>query len=375
MKKKLNILLIGGPITRITSGYHVAKKGKTSPLWQKLSQIHNLQTFRWIKYLHMPISVKLVYLRDGVKIFISLARTILKGQFDVIITTGIPTLESVPAFIIAKFLGIPIVIMETHWYWPNTIISKLTWPINKFMVSHAKMVLLPGIRAKKYWESVRIPPEKLKLVPFYASVLEVNSNHIILAQEMKKKLGNRIVILYLGRLIRKKGIEYLIKAFAQLYEEFKNVVLVIAGEGPERRNLEALCSQLGLNSAVLFTGPVNEEVKPAYFLLADIYVYPSITLQLPEEWPLGVVEAMSVGKPVVVTTAVGSAPDVVKHGVNGYIIPEKDVSALYKSIKTMIEDEELRNKYGMASKKIIEEAFTYDHAVKGLEEALRQILQ
>lgn len=121
---------------------------------------------------------------------------------------------------------------------------------------------------------------------------------------------------------------------------------------------------------VVFIGAVSEDVKPGYFLAADIYVYPSITLELPEEWPLGVVEAMSVGKPVIVTTAVGSAPDVVQHGVNGYIIPEKDVDASYNALKSLVLDKDLREKMGLASKKIVENAYTYEHAVKGLAEAI-----
>lgn len=83
---------------------------------------------------------------------------------------------------------------------------------------------------------------------------------------------------------------------------------------------------------------------------------------------------MSVGKPVIVTTAVGSAPDVVQHGVNGYIVPEKDADSLYNALKNIIMNKDARERMGITSKKIIEKAYTYEHAVKGLDRAIRAVI-
>ena len=361
------------PTMSTSSGYYVYVKRRSSPILEKLSSVYDVRVFIWTKRFKQPISYKKMYLFDCIRIFINLAHTLLKNQFNVVVTPSIPILESIPAFIISKLLSIPIIMMETHWYWPNTLTSKLTWPINKLMCLKADLVICPGKKAYAYWRQLGVPKQKIKIIHFYSSLLKVNSEHIKLAKNLRSKFGGRIVILYFGRLIKKKGVEYLIKAFAMLQREFKDIVLVIAGEGAERPNLEKLCSELGLYN-VVFTGAVEENIKPTYFLLADIYVYPSITLKLPEEWSLGVVEAMSVGKPVIVTTAVGSAPDVVKNGINGYVVPEKDVEALYSAIKRLIMHEDLRKNMGIMSGKLVEEAFTYEHVVKDLNEAIKSAL-
>jgi glycosyltransferase involved in cell wall biosynthesis len=373
-REKLRVMFISSaPATKFSSGHHVFKAGK-SPVMDQLAQVYDIKSFCWTKRSEQSISLKDVYLLDGFQIITNLLRCLLKGRFDVVVTTGIPVLESVPTFVIAKLLRVPIIIKETHWYWPNSLASRFTWPINKLMVSNCNLVICPGKRAYAYWRSVGIPEKKIKIVPFYASVLQVDTQIEKYAIELRSIFGDKIVILYFGRLIKKKGVDYLIRAFAKLQKKSRSVVLVLAGDGPERRNLEKLCGELKLFD-VAFIGAVDERIKPAYFLAADIYVYPSITLELPEEWPLGVVEAMSVGKPVIITTAVGSAPDVVYQGINGYIVPEKNVDALYGAIKVLLEDENLRVNAGIASKKTIEQTFTYEQAVEYLNKAIRTTIR
>jgi glycosyltransferase involved in cell wall biosynthesis len=372
--EKLRVVFISsGPATKFSSGYYVAKAGK-SPAMNLLAQVYDIKSFCWTKRSEQPIDEKLVYLLDGLQITISLLRCLLRDRFKAIVTTGIPVLESVPTFITAKLLRIPIIIRETHWYWPDTLASKFTWPINKLMAFNCNLVICPGKKAYAYWRSLGIPEKKIKIIPFYASVLQIDPQIAKLTRELHAKFRNEAVVLYFGRLIKKKGVEYLIKAFAKLEGEFRDVLLVVAGDGPERSNLEKLCAELQLGN-VIFTGAVNEEVKPAYFSFADIYVYPSITLELPEEWPLGVVEAMSMGKPVIVTDAVGSAPDVVQQGINGFVVPEKDSNGLYRAMKRIILDKELRKSMGAASANIIKNEFTYDRAAEGLTDAINFVIQ
>jgi glycosyltransferase involved in cell wall biosynthesis len=363
------MFLSSSPTVKGSSGYHASKTGK-SPIIDKLAQTYNIKSFCWTKRRDQPISLKHVYLLDGFQIIWCLLCSLLNGRFNVVVTTGIPVLESVPTFIIAKLLRIPIIIKETHWYWPNTSASKFTWPINKLMVFSADLVICPGKRAFVYWRSLGIAENKITVVPFYASELERNTQSEKTESELNSIFENKIVILCFGRLIKKKGIDYLVNAFAPIHKEFRNAVLVIAGDGPERENLQHLCDRLELSN-VIFAGAPQENVKSAYFSSSDIYVYPSITMELPEEWPLGVVEAMSVGKPVIVTTATGSAPDVVKQGINGYIIPEKDTAALYQALRLLITDKNLRTAMGLASKKIAEEAFSYNSAVEEFDKAIK----
>ena len=372
MRSKPKVLFIQStPATRLSSGYHV--RGANSPVLEKLSRIYDIESFNWSKRQEQTINPNKVYLLDGFQIFFNLLNCLLKGKFNAIVTTGIPVLESIPAFIIAKLLHIPIMIKETHWYWPNTKVSKLTWPINKIMVSNCNLVICPGKRAYEYWRLLGVPEKKITIVPFYTSILQVNPEINQLSLNIRSKFNDSIIVLYFGRFIRKKGIDYLVNAFAKIQKDFDNVVLLLAGDGPERNNLEALCSNFDLD-AVAFAGAIDEQIKAAYFLAADIYVYPSVLLELPEEWPIGLVEAMSVGKPVVVTSAVGSAPDVVQHGINGYVVQEKNSEALYLALKKLIENENLRRNMGWISKEIVEKNYSYNKAAQSLDDAIKTVI-
>ena len=305
---------------------------------------------------------------------LNLIRAFLRERFDAVVTTGIPTIESIPSFLIAKVTGIPVIIKESHWYWPNTFSSKFSWSINKLMNSNSTLVVCPGKRAYSYWRSIGIPENKIRIVPFYASELEWNMSTEKEAAKLRELYSGKTIILYFGRLLKKKGVDYLLEAFARINREYTDVILIISGDGPERQCLEHTCNQLHLSN-VIFTGAPEEKIKAVFFQSCDLYVYPSITMEIPEEWPLGVVEAMSVGKPVIITNAVGSAPDVVQHGVNGFVVPEKDSKALYTAMKRIITDKELRKSMGVASAKIIKNGFTYDYAAEGLTEIIDYVIQ
>jgi glycosyltransferase involved in cell wall biosynthesis len=215
----------------------------------------------------------------------------------------------------------------------------------------------------------------MKIVHFDTSILEVEERHISTAKRLRESLKAEKVILYFGRLIKRKGADYLIRAFAKLVREHDDVVLIIAGEGDEKRNLQNLCRMLNVEDRVHFTGFIKEEDKATYFVACDVFVCPSVTLGMPEIWGIVVNEAMSASKPVIITTAVGCSFDLVKHGVNGYIVPEKDVDALYIALKLVLGDENLRIKMGEASKRIINECFTYSCVFRSLQESIETVLK
>jgi glycosyltransferase involved in cell wall biosynthesis len=255
----------------------------------------------------------------------------------------------------------PVIVGDNHWHWSNTLLARLYFPIARLIAKQSTLLSVTK-KSAEFWTLSGVPIRKMRLItlPDYITKLEISDVDINKAKEIKKKLEleNKKVILYYGRLIRKKGIECLIKSFKKVSKEYENLLLLIAGDGPERKRLEDLCRELDIHN-VRFTGFVKHDEKNAYFYLCDIFVYPSVTLDIPEEWPLGVCEAMSLGKPVIVTKAVGSVNELIFHGINGYVVPEKDDGALYKATKWLLTDE-LRAKIGMNAKRTIEVDFAYE---------------
>jgi glycosyltransferase involved in cell wall biosynthesis len=301
----------------------------------------DVEYFTWTKRAFYKIDVKKVYLLDF-PIFIS---TLVKKAVDkdIIITLGFPAIiELVVLMFIAKIRSIPIFVRDTHWYWPQTRISKFLWPIYFKLLKHVDGILCPGLASYNYWR--RYGFEKVYIVHYYAleaRMMECNLRR----EEIRDRLGIRndeTVILYLGRLVKKKGIDIVILAFSKLISENLtcNVKLLIAGDGPERKRLEEICNKLGLVGKMVFLGAVPEKNKKCIYKASDIFVYVPVVAEIPEEWPIAPLEAMSLGIPAIISTAVGSLPDI-SQGV--VAVKWGNVEELYKAMRYIIENRKLKD--------------------------------
>ena len=94
---------------------------------------------------------------------------------------------------------------------------------------------------------------------------------------------------------------------------------------------------------------------------------------MPDPCPLVVNDAMNCGKAVIATTAAGSAYDMIKNSINGYIVREKDSAALCNAIKAVLDDPARAKAMGEASKEVIEASFTYSHMVSGFRSAISSL--
>ena len=130
-------------------------------------------------------------------------------------------------------------------------------------------------------------------------------------------------ILCVSRLVPKKGVDVLLRAFARLAHEDAGVRLVIAGDGPEMPVLQSLARTQGIAQAVTFTGSVDRQALSNLMANASVFCLPS------RKEPFGIVllEALSFGLPVV-ATAVGGVPEVLEGGALGYLVAPDDPEAL-----------------------------------------------
>lgn len=313
-----------------------------------------------------------IYLRHGPAWLFHILLKLIKGNYDLFMG-DVSSPETIFAFILSRLLAKPVIIVDEHWYWEENFLMRLLWPVVRLIALDANVLIVSGLRAKEFWRLAGIPKERLRLVNFDVSILELDEKHIKLADEIRKSHDNKKIVLYFGRLEKRKGVDFLIKAFSELSKEDLDVVLLIAGEGTEKESLQRLCKEMGLNDRICFAGFIDEENKPAYFWACDVFVCPSITLEMPEPWGIVVNEAISLGKPVVATTAVGCVPDLVRQGVNGYVVPEKDTEALHKAVKLILSDESLRIAMGKASKEISAET-NYCSVFKALDESIKSVV-
>ncbi|MDQ6699258.1 MAG: glycosyltransferase [Acidobacteriota bacterium] len=166
--------------------------------------------------------------------------------------------------------------------------------------------------------------------------------------QIRARFGPRL-ILSVGRLVCYKGYKYLIEAMQKIDGR-----LAIAGEGRLRGDLEREIADRGLSGRVALLGEV-EDLAPWYHA-ADVFVLSSITRG--EAFGIVQLEAMSCGKPVVNTALASGVPYVSVHGVTGLTVPPADAEALAGSITKLLDDSELRARYGQAARRRVQREFS-----------------
>jgi glycosyltransferase involved in cell wall biosynthesis len=175
----------------------------------------------------------------------------------------------------------------------------------------------------------------------------------------KSEISETKKVLTVGRLIELKGHSYLIEAIQILKKRGLKIKLILIGEGPRRRLLDAKIQSLGLEREVEVLGFRSREELNYFYNWCDVFVLPSITDSIGGEEGLGVVllEAGSCKKPVIGTLS-GGIPDVIKNNETGLLVPEKDSQALADAIEKVLKDEKLRNRLAENRYKYVRENFT-----------------
>jgi len=173
--------------------------------------------------------------------------------------------------------------------------------------------------------------------------------------------GARNVVLYLGRIEPAKGIPELLEAFAGLRAGAPDARLVCAGEG-DVASAWRQAQRLGLEEAVRFPGWIAGAEKRAWLARAAVFVLPSHA----EGLPMSLLEAMAAGLPVV-ASAVGGIPDVVRDGVNGFLVAPGDRVALLRALGRVLNDATLGAALGAAGRDAVRARFAPEHALAPLE--------
>ncbi len=173
-----------------------------------------------------------------------------------------------------------------------------------------------------------------------------------------KSIGGPPTLLFVGRLVERNGVPYLIEAMGLLRD--RSLRLVIVGEGPERPKLEAAVQRLGLADRVEFRGKISAAELQAAYAQASAFVLPSVFDARGDTEGLGVValEAMNYGTPVV-ASRIGGIPDVVEDGVSGLLVPPADAAALATALRRVLDEPGLARTLGEAGRRRLHEQFSW----------------
>ncbi len=229
--------------------------------------------------------------------------------------------------------------------------SKTTKFIIRFILNRMAVII---VLSPQWAEIMSNISENKNIVKIY-NPIQVDIKH------SEAPVKENYTLLFLGRFGKRKGIFDLLKAFSDVHKRVPNIELLCGGDG-DLAGVEQMAKELLLGDRVHILGWVTGEAKIDLFSTADIYILPTYN----EGLPMGILEAMASGLPVV-STPVGGIPDAIEDGVEGFLIQPGDVDALAEAIEKLLTDGELREKMGRAAQQKVIDCFTPERILPQLE--------
>ena len=188
--------------------------------------------------------------------------------------------------------------------------------------------------------------------------------------ETRHALGippDRFVVGWIGRMTAVKRADDVLLVMRRLRELDVDAVLCMVGDGPDRDAVERRAHELGIVRDSLFLG-YQDEVA-AYYAAFDALVLPSAN----EGTPVSAIEALAGGRPVV-ATRVGGVPDVVRDGVDGFLVDPADVDAMAERLARLAADAPLRHRMGEAGRASVHERYSVERLLDDIDRLYRQLL-
>lgn len=286
----------------------------------------------------------------------NLARKLIKEDFDILHSFGMTAYQYLKR---GKKRGRVVIepfgLYGSHEAKPNVIkryLRKLLIedPV-RYCAKHADAIAAEGkFQAKEISEKFEISEEKFIFIPDGVE-LDVIEKHISNSTLSRESLGlddADLVLVNVNRLVKNKGVNYLVDSLRILNNSL-NVKLILIGSGLEENAIKRRIRELGLEQKIIHFKNISDREKFQLIDLAEISVTPTLF----EGLPIAILEAMACGKPVVASN-ITEVPQVVKHGVNGFLVRPRDPEAIAKAI-LKIYKKSLINKMGSESKRMVKD--------------------
>ena len=233
--------------------------------------------------------------------------------------------------------------------------NKLLFSAFKYVVSKADKIIVRSAPMKRMIEEMKIPPSKIAVIGAGVDTSIFYPRNKNKMREMLKIPKNKKIVLFVGRLSHRKGIELIYSCAKKM----PSVLFIIIGNGPIKENIRNC----------LFTGAKSHEEIPMWMAAADIFVLPSYSEGLPN----ALMEALSTGIPAIVTEIPGNL-ELVRDGETGFIVPVGDVNAIKEKISYLIKNEDILKRMGKEARKDMIEKYDRKKLIRELKEIYEELV-
>lgn len=197
---------------------------------------------------------------------------------------------------------------------------------------HVDIVFTVGRKSKSYFLQHGVVESRLILIPDTSETPPPTGTDVRKQYHIDRE---KTLVLYFGRLMKEKGLDILIRAFAELPNRERYALLVAGGGNDDyQAECERMARDLGIEHDCRFAGSISPEKRADFFICCDVFVFPATYRGgCVDVWGLTINEAIQHGKPVVATEAVGSAFELIAEGENGFLVEPEDPHALASAIE------------------------------------------
>jgi glycosyltransferase involved in cell wall biosynthesis len=266
--------------------------------------------------------------------------------------------------VVARLIGRKVVTQFHSGSDPQRLFSNplLTWVLRRFLLASDLVTVLSSEALKAYQKFD--PRIKVVLVPN-----AIETTGLLGIQRETPDSGHPLKLLFLGRIIRSKGVLDAVTAVKLLNAEGVACELAIAGAGAATPEVKVTIEELGLTTQVHLLGPVFGEDKNKLWLESDIQLFPTYHN---EGLPYSILESLAAGC-VPITCAVAAIPDVMKDGVHGLFVPPKDPPAIAAAVRRLAKDRAELARMAQAGRSRIAENYTVDRLAARFGEIYEQV--
>jgi glycosyltransferase involved in cell wall biosynthesis len=274
----------------------------------------------------------------------ALARCLWQFRPDVVISANLSTWT-----LTSILFGYPTIIFWEGTLYTERTVGRLRLRLRRWMARRARAFVTNGTLGRDYIERV-LGVEDERIFPGGLGP-ELPPGNLLGAAVTFGGPGARVRFLFVGEIVSRKGVAHLLHATRLLMERGyseKSLQVTLLGEGAERASMERLSGELGVRHLTSFAGGVRSAEVWQYYHGCDVFVLPTVH----DPWPLVVPEAMSMGKPILLSKYAGSAPDLVRTGENGFIFDPEDHSEFARLMSFYVDHPEVLTAHGSRSREI-----------------------
>lgn len=332
----------------VTSPKHFESwKGEESLTSEEVAGVSYYRS-RAVKKSGIPFVAEIRLMSQLVKVCSRLVRE----QHPDVLHPHSPTLNAIPAIIVGKMQGIPVV-YEMRSSWEDAAADRGTYGVKSWKYRLGRwletwacrqaagvVVICEGLKRELIARG--IPAERIAVVPNGVDVELFAGSNGVQQGTVLPALAGKKVIGFMGSFFRWEGLDLLVDAMAKLARVRTDVVLLLVGGGEMLAELQGKVRALALERFVIMPGQVTQDKIPDLYAQVNVMAFPRVSTRLTEMvTPLKPLEAMAMKK-AVVASDVGGHQELIRHGETGVLFRAGDVDALVAQLSAVLDQAELR---------------------------------